>query len=258
MVGERTSLPAFVAVSTAVFAAGVAAMALAGTSMSAMAGTPMPGGWMLAGTWTPMCGQTWPALAWGFLTMWTAMTAAMMSPSFAPTLWRWRQAVGRTGAPSPDRLAALAGLGYFAAWALIGAAIFPLGATLAAAELRWPELARAAPAASGLVVLGAGLAQFTPWKARRLACCRTPACHAATSPGGALRRGLALGLDCGACCAGPTAALLVVGMMDLWAMAAVTLAITLERLAPGGMRFARASGVVAVVAGLAMVARAIA
>ena len=115
MAGDRDALRGFVAVSAAVFAAGVAATALAATSMQAMAGTPMPGGWILPSAWTPMCGQSWAATAWGFLGMWTAMTAAMMSPSFAPALWRWRQAVDRTGALGPDRLAALAGLGYFTA-----------------------------------------------------------------------------------------------------------------------------------------------
>jgi len=50
--------------------------------------------------------------------------------------------------------------------------------------------------------------------------------------------------------------LLVVGMMDLHAMAFVTLAITLERLLPAGERVARSIGVVAVVAGLVMLVRA--
>ena len=51
-------------------------------------------------------------------------------------------------------------------------------------------------------------------------------------------------------CAGLMAILLVIGVMDLRAMAAVTAAITVERFAPNGVRVARAIGAVGVGAGL--------
>ena len=53
-----------------------------------------------------------------------------------------------------------------------------------------------------------------------------------------------------------TAILLVIGVMDLRAMAVVAAAITVERLAPAGERVARAIGAVAVGAGFFLVARA--
>jgi predicted metal-binding membrane protein len=59
-------------------------------------------------------------------------------------------------------------------------------------------------------------------------------------------RCLRLGLDCSTCCARLTAILLVVGVMDLRAMAVVTAAIIVERLAPAGGRIARAIGAVVV------------
>jgi len=52
------------------------------------------------------------------------------------------------------------------------------------------------------------------------------------------------------------AILLVIGVMDLRAMAVVAAAIAVERLAPGGERVARAIGAVAVAAGLFLVAQA--
>ena len=52
------------------------------------------------------------------------------------------------------------------------------------------------------------------------------------------------------------AVLLVIGVMDLRAMAIVTAAITVERLAPTGDRVARAIGAVVVGAGLFLIARA--
>jgi predicted metal-binding membrane protein len=52
------------------------------------------------------------------------------------------------------------------------------------------------------------------------------------------------------------ALLLVIGVMDLRAMAVVTAAINAERLAPAGERVARAIGAVVVVAGLCLIVRA--
>jgi predicted metal-binding membrane protein len=70
----------------------------------------------------------------------------------------------------------------------------------------------------------------------------------AADAGTAWRHGLRLGLHCSTCCAGLTATLLVIGVMDLRAMAVVAAAITVERLAPAGERVARAVGAVIVVA----------
>ncbi len=53
------------------------------------------------------------------------------------------------------------------------------------------------------------------------------------------------------------AILLVTGVMDLRAMAVVTAAITVERLAPAGERVARAVGVLVVGAGYFLIARAV-
>ena len=51
------------------------------------------------------------------------------------------------------------------------------------------------------------------------------------------------------------AILLALGIMDLRAMAIVAAAITVERLAPAGERVARATGAVALGAGLFLIAR---
>ena len=95
------------------------------------------------------------------------------------------------------------------------------------------------------------------WKARHLACCReAPGRTLPADAGTAWRDGLRLGLHCCHCCAGLMAILLVIGVMDLRAMAAVGAAITAERLAPAGERVARAIGAVVVGAGGFLVARA--
>ncbi len=209
--------------------------------------------------WMRMPGQTWPGAAVSFLGMWVVMMVAMMLPSLMPMLWRYRRAVGHRGEMRLNQLTFLVGVGYFFVWTAIGMAAFPLGVALAAFEMRVPELARAVPIAVGLVVLAAGALQLTAWKARQLACCRETPARGRPFPadaGAAFRHGLTLGLRCSTCCAGLTAILLVVGVMDLRAMAVVASAITVERLAPAGERVARAIGAVVVGAGLFLIARA--
>jgi predicted metal-binding membrane protein len=228
-------------------------------SMSAMGEMPMPGGWTLSMAWMRMPGQTWTGAAVSFLGMWVVMMVAMMLPSLLPMLWRYRQAVGGTGDAHLGRLTALMGMGYFFVWTVFGVAAFVLGVALAAVEMQSPALAHAVPIAVGAVVLIAGLLQFTPWKARRLACCRKVSGHGRSLPadaGTAWRQGLRLGVHCVHCCFGLTAALLGLGVMDLRAMAVVGVAITVERLAPAGERVARAIGVLVVGAGLILIARA--
>jgi predicted metal-binding membrane protein len=250
---------AFFGVSALLFAASAAVTIVCCTSMSGMSGMPMPGGWTMSMAWMRMCGQTWPGAAASFLGMWVAMMLAMMLPSLVPMLWRYRQAIGGAGASRLDRLTMFVGAGYFLVWTAFGMAVYPLGVALAALAMQLPALARAVPIAIGVVVLVAGALQFTSWKAHQLACCRVaPGCGRPlpADAGTAWRRGLHHGLHCGTCCAGLTAVLLVTGIMDLGAMAAVTAAITVERLAPAGERVARAIGVVVVGAGLVLIARA--
>ena len=257
---RRISQRAFFGVSALLFAASAAVTIVWCASMSAVGGMPMPGGWTMSMAWMRMPGQTWPDAAAAFLGMWVVMMAAMMLPSLVPMLWRYRQAVDRTGETRLGLLTALVGVGYFFVWTVFGMATYPLGVAVAAVEMELPALARVVPVTAGVVVLIAGALQFTVWKAHHLACCRkAPGCsrRLPTDAGTAWRHGLLLGLHCGACCAGLTAILLAIGIMDLRAMAVVTAAITVERLAPAGERVARAIGAVLVGVGLLLVARAI-
>jgi len=68
---------------------------------------------------------------------------------------------------------------------------------------------------------------------------------------------VSLAVYCLLCCVGLMAILLVVDVMDLGVMAAVTIAITAERLAPAANRVARGIGFVTLAAGVVLVARAV-
>ena len=206
--------------------------------------------------WMRMPGQTGFDAAASFLSMWVVMMVAMMLPSLVPMLWRYQHAVGRIGAVRLAALTAVVGAGYFFVWTLFGVAVLPLSDAVAALEMHWPALERAAPIAIGVVVVIASSLQFSGWKARRLAWCRQAPEHGRAlrcDAGTAWRHGLCLGLHCGQSCAGLMAIVLVVGVMDLRAMMIVTAAITAERLAPSGVRVARAFGSVGVVAGVVLI-----
>jgi predicted metal-binding membrane protein len=234
-------------------------------------GMPMPGGWTMSMAWMRMPGQTWLGAAAAFLGMWDVMMAAMMLPSLVPMLLRYRQAFAATGDMRLNVLTAIVGVGYFFPWMAFGLIAFPVGVALAAVEMQQPPLARAVPISVAVVVVVAGMLQFSAWKAHHLAGCRESSAFARTGvtasygeSGSTLpadvstawRHGLRLGLHCSFCCAGLMAILLVMGVMDLRVMAVVAAAITVERLAPNGERFARAIGAVVIGTGVFLIARA--
>ena len=195
----------------------------------------------------------------GFVAGWTFMMAAMMLPSLAPTLRRYHRAVPRERGGRPVGLTTIVVVGYLAVWAAVGALIYP--AELEGARRGAALSVRATASVVAIVVLAAGAMQFTRWKARHLDCCRAPRGVRRAATGGiagAWRLGVRLGWHCVNSSAAVMLLLLVVGMMDLRAMAAVTGAITAERLAPARARVAWMLGGIGVCSGLALLVRAIA
>jgi hypothetical protein len=126
--------------------------------MSAIGEMPMPGGWTMSMAWMRMPGQTWPGAAASFLGMWVVMMVAMMLPSLLPMLWRYRQAVGRTGETHLGRLTALVGVGYLFVWTRVEGDLRAMAVVAAAitVERLVPAGERVARATGGVVV-GAGL-----------------------------------------------------------------------------------------------------
>jgi predicted metal-binding membrane protein len=209
--------------------------------------------------WMRMPGQTWTYAGASFLGMWVAMMVAMMLPSLVPMLRRYRRMIADASTARAARLTALVSMAYFLVWTVLGAIVFPLGVALAELQMRLPTFARVAPIAIGAAVLLAGFVQLSPWKSHHLALCRDAAGSECALPGEvrtAWRHGLQLGAHCSRSCAGLMAVMLVLGVMDVRVMAAVTTAITAERLAPGGARAARAVGMIVVATGLVQLARA--
>ena len=238
VVGTRAFL-----IAAALLFFGSAAVTLAWCgSMSSMPGMP----------WMVMPEQTWPGATATFAGMWSVMMVTMMLPVFTPALLRYRQATGLRDGRRLKALTALAALAYFTVWILSGLAIFPLGVGLAELQMRLPWLARLVPWIASFTLLMAGIAQLSAWKSRQLDCCRQTIRPSFARPAAARTawgHGLRLGLRCWHCCAPLTAVLLVLCVMDLRAMAAVTVAIALERLAPASQRVASLIGIAVIALG---------
>jgi predicted metal-binding membrane protein len=202
--------------------------------------------------------ETWHGAAAGYVGMWLAMMLPMMLPSVLPMLGRYCRSLGGLVRSHTYGLTALVGVGYFVVWALIGAVAYIASAVVMAIEMRSGSVARWLPLAAGGALLVAGAVQFTPWKARQLALCREDeGCGRPLAPNalGAWRHGIRLGQRCSLCCGSLMLALLAIGAMDVFAMAAVTLAISAERFAPAPLRVARAAGVAIVLVGVVTIAQ---
>ena len=203
--------------------------------------------------------QTWYGAAAGYLGMWMAMMVPMMLPSLVPMVSRYRRSVRGADGLHLHGLTALVGVGYFVIWAVLGVAAYAAGAGVMAVEMRWGDggAMAAGRGRRGAARRGRRAAHLVEGAAagalpRRVGCDgRPPAPNAL----GAWRHGLRLGVRCSLCCGSLMLALLAIGMMDLVAMVAVTLAISAERLAPAPLRVARAAGVAIVVVGVLTIAR---
>jgi predicted metal-binding membrane protein len=228
--GSLHSQRAFIAVCAAIFVvAWVVTIQWCG-AMNGMPGMDMPGGWTMSMTWMRMPGQTWPDHFSMFMGMWMVMQVAMMMPVLAPMLLRYRKALDGAARSRESSLTLVVAFGYFMVWSALGAVLYPLGVALGAATMELPQLSRLVPQAATLMLMFTGALQFSPWKARQLACCRDLLLSRASSGARAAAvHGARFGLRCVYCCGSLTMALLVVGVMDLRAMMLLTVVITIER-----------------------------
>lgn len=221
---------------------------------------PMPGGWSMSMTWMGMGGWWRGALL--FCGMWAAMMVAMMLPSTLPMLLLYRRAAAFQGERRLELLSWTLAAAYFFVWLLFGAGAYAIGMIIARVAMHAAVVARLVPVGAGVALLAAGVYQLTPWKSACLQHCRDPlsllAGHLGGGWRGALRLGLHHGAFCAACCWALMLIQLVLGVMSLAVMAAVAVVIAAEKLLPRGLLVARIVGVLALVAGAVMLARALA
>jgi predicted metal-binding membrane protein len=122
-----------------------------------------------------------------------------------------------------------------------------------------PMLVGTSPILGGLLLIAAGVYQWTPLKHACLDHCRSPLhfvmAHWRPGVGGAFRMGLEHGAFCVGCCWFLMGLLFVAGVINMLWVAAIAAFVLLEKVAPQGARVGQASGVLLVLAGAALLVR---
>jgi len=190
-----------------------------------------------------------------FMGMWLTMIVAMMFPTIGPIVLAHRTVVRKRGEGVMPSAAFV--LGYLVVWTLIG--LGPLAAFLlfrnlpsAAASSHW------LPILSGVVLVAAGLYQFTPIKGVCLRACQTPlgfifSYDFGRGAPGAFRAGISHGEYCLGCCWALMSVLVVMGLMNLVWMAALALIFLGEKNWRHGIILSRIVGISIAVLGLAII-----
>jgi predicted metal-binding membrane protein len=187
---------------------------------------------MDAGPGTDLGGLGW------YVGIWVTMTAAMMLPSTVPAA----RHVALRARRSPTVLFVAA---YLAVWTVYGLAAYGLYRFLTSLDTSWLAWDDRGPSVAGAVIVAAGIYELTPLKRSSLRRCRR-----AAHPESPLRGGLAHGLDCVGCSGGLMAVLFVLGVMSLFWMALVAVAIFAEKVLPRGPRLAPPLAVALVALGI--------
>jgi predicted metal-binding membrane protein len=255
---ERASQRVFVGVSAFLFAASAAVTISWCASMSAMGGMAMPGGWTMSMAWMRMPGQTWPGAAASFLGMWVVMMVAMMLPSAAPMILLHAR-VYRTSVKTPHALAPTAVFagGYVVAWVAFSVVATSLQWGLERGALVSATMVSTSPLLGGVLLLVAGIYQWTPYKRACLRYCRSPvqfvATHWRRGTAGAFYMGLEHGAFCVGCCWALMGLLFLGGVMNFLWIAVIAFFVLLEKVVPRGAQGGRLSGGLMVTVGVLVV-----
>lgn len=193
-------------------------------------------------------------------TMWFVMMVGMMTPAVTPTILLYAR-VGRSAAAQqkPFAPAGWFASGYFLAWA-----VFSLAATAAQIGLRnamllTTMLKSTSDLLSGIVLVVAGLYQWSPWKNACLEHCRAPLLfiqrHGGFRPQvrASVMLGLRHGLYCIGCCWALMLLLLVGGIMNIAWIAGLAALVLTEKLWSRGRYLSRLVGVAAMAGGLFLI-----
>lgn len=184
-------------------------------------------------------------------TMWALMMAAMMLPSALPMILTFVDLGVRSAQPARGR-------SFVAAYLFVWFA-FSAGATAAQWALQamgWvnPMVVSSSALLTALLLLIAGAYQFSRLKQVCLSRCRSPMGFLLgewrAGVYGAFVMGVRHGLFCVGCCWALMALLFVGGVMNLAWVAALSIAVAIEKLAQRGERLASALGLGLIAAGL--------
>jgi predicted metal-binding membrane protein len=207
--------------------------------------------------------QPWSGAEFALMfVMWSVMMVAMMLPSATPMVLLYAR-VGRTAAIDGEPFAPT---GWFAAGYLLvwfGFAFAATGAqwTLERAALLTPMMASASKVVGGVLLIVAGLYQWSPLKDTCLAQCQTPLLFIQRYGGfrrnvlGALEIGIRHGAYCVGCCWALMTLLFVGGVMNVLWIAAIAALVLAEKVAAGERLVSRAAGTGLILGGVWLLMR---
>jgi predicted metal-binding membrane protein len=182
--------------------------------------------------------------------MWIVMMIGMMTPSVAPMMLIYAR-VGRQAASGDRPFAATVwfAAGYLLAWTTFSLAATAAQWALERAALLTPMMESASNLLGGIVLIAAGLYQWTPAKEACLAYCQAPLVFIMRHGGfrrdatGALTLGFRHGFYCIGCCSALMVLLFVGGVMNLFWIAALAILVLVEKALPFGMLIGRLAGI---------------
>jgi predicted metal-binding membrane protein len=169
--------------------------------------------------------------------MWIVMMIAMMTPSVAPliltfaTINRQRRQQER-----PFVNTAYLWTGYFLVWAAFSLVATSLQWLLQQVSLLNPDMKTTSKILGSVILITAGIFQFTPLKHTCLSYCRSPLDFVLhrwkEGKKGALQMGIENGFYCVGCCWMLMVLLFVAGIMNLLWVAVIALFVLIEKLSP--------------------------
>jgi predicted metal-binding membrane protein len=204
--------------------------------------------------------RMWGTSDWlGLFVMWAIMMVAMMLPSAAPMILLVLGVYRRRGDEQARVAAVMFVAGYIVAWTAFSALAATLQIALHRTTLLAADMRFSSAAISGMVLIVAGVYQWLPIKNVCLTHCQSPmrflSEHWREGARGGLIMGIDHGLFCVGCCWLLMALLFVLGVMNLFWVAALAAFVLLEKLAVRGVVITRAAGVVALVWGAYLLVR---
>jgi predicted metal-binding membrane protein len=181
--------------------------------------------------------------------MWVAMMIGMMTPSVAPMILIYAR-IGRQAETAGQPFAASAWFasGYLLAWLVFSLLATSIQWALQRVALLDPTMASASNVLGGIVLIAAGLYQWTLAKDACLSFCRAPLTfimhHGGfrREPSGAMLLGFRHGLYCVGCCWTLMALLFIGGVMKLLWIAALAILVLVEKVLPSGRIVGRVAG----------------
>lgn len=183
--------------------------------------------------------------------MWSVMMVAMMTPSAVPVILIFAKVNHQRNSNqglSPATIVFL--LGYLIVWILFSSAATLVQWGLHSAALLSPRTISVSPLLGGILLILAGVYQFTPPKDSCLSHCRTPLGFLMTewreATKGALIMGMRHGIYCVGCCWLLMTLLFVAGVMNLLWVSLIAVYVLIEKVVPAGKWLSKAIGLLMV------------